>query len=185
MVAHQRHCRSAVLAAHADLSKPDARIGEVRAYGQLAGEEFFNQQQDDPLAFGPYTVQLKALAKQVHAGKARYEGGYYAGFDHCDPAEVEAYTTYGKDYSPARAALSPTIGRNRRHLALPARRHRRRYRDDALVGSGLYVAGGVGGHSNGLIGLATYDGKVVADGIASDFSRTSSAIDPLRTGDQR
>ena len=31
---------------------------------------------------------------------------------------------------------------------------------------GLYVAGGVGGHSNGLIGLATYDGKVVADGVA-------------------
>jgi succinate dehydrogenase/fumarate reductase flavoprotein subunit len=36
---------------------------------------------------------------------------------------------------------------------------------------GLYVAGGVGGHSNGLIGLATYDGKVVADGIVQDFSR--------------
>ena len=62
------------------------------------GEEFFNQQQDDPLAFGPYTVQLKALAKQVHAGKARYDGGYYAGFDHCDAAEVERYTTYGKTY---------------------------------------------------------------------------------------
>ena len=28
-------------------------------------------------------------------------------------------------------------------------------------------AGGLGGHSNGLIGLATYDGKVVADGIAA------------------
>ena len=34
---------------------------------------------------------------------------------------------------------------------------------------GLYVAGGVGGHSNGLIGLATYDGKVVADGVARDL----------------
>ena len=63
-----------------------------------AGEEFFNQQQDDPLAYGPYTVQLKALAKQVHAGKARYDGGYYAGFDHCDPGEVEAYTSYGKGF---------------------------------------------------------------------------------------
>ena len=36
---------------------------------------------------------------------------------------------------------------------------------------GLYVAGGLGGHSNGLIGLATYDGKVVADGIAADLPR--------------
>jgi hypothetical protein len=26
----------------------------------LAGEEFFNQQPDDPSAFGPYTVQLKS-----------------------------------------------------------------------------------------------------------------------------
>jgi len=34
---------------------------------------------------------------------------------------------------------------------------------------GLYVAGGLGGHSNGLIGLATYDGKVVADGVAADL----------------
>ena len=100
------------------------------------GEEFFNQQQDDPLAFGPYTVQLKALAKQVHAGKARYDGGYYAGFDHCDPAEVEAYTTYGKTYRQLGLRLSRTTGRNRRHIALPAGRHRRRYRDDALVGAG-------------------------------------------------
>ena len=30
---------------------------------------------------------------------------------------------------------------------------------------GLYAAGGLGGHSNGLIGLATYDGKVVAEGV--------------------
>jgi succinate dehydrogenase/fumarate reductase flavoprotein subunit len=35
---------------------------------------------------------------------------------------------------------------------------------------GLYIAGGVGGHSNGLIALATFDGKVVADGIVLDFA---------------
>jgi succinate dehydrogenase/fumarate reductase flavoprotein subunit len=35
------------------------------------------------------------------------------------------------------------------------------------------VAGGLGGHSNGLIGLATYDGKVVADGVAADLARLS------------
>ena len=100
------------------------------------GEEFFNQQQDDPLAFGPYTVQLKALAKQVHAGKARYDGGYYAGFDHCDAAEVERYTTYGKTFRQLGLRLSQNTRRNRGHVALPARRHRRRYRDHALLGSG-------------------------------------------------
>lgn len=44
-----------------------------------AGEDFFNQQVDAPIAYGPYTVQLKALARQIRAGKASYEGGYYAG----------------------------------------------------------------------------------------------------------
>jgi succinate dehydrogenase / fumarate reductase, flavoprotein subunit len=33
----------------------------------------------------------------------------------------------------------------------------------------LYVAGGLGGHSNGLIALATYDGKVAAQAIADDL----------------
>ena len=135
------------------------------------GEEFFNQQQDDPLAFGPYTVQLKALAKQVHAGKARYDGGYYAGFDHCDPVEVERYTTYGKTYRQLGLDFPKTL------VETAVTSHYRQGGidvDTATMRSsvpGLYVAGGVGGHSNGLIGLATYDGKVVADGIVQDFSR--------------
>ena len=58
---------------------PNPMLGSEKSARMVnsAGEEFFNQQQDDPLAFGPYTVQLKALAKQVRAGKARYDGGYY------------------------------------------------------------------------------------------------------------
>ena len=55
---------------------PNPMLGSEKSARMVnsAGEEFFNQQKDDPLAFGPYTVQLKALAKQVHAGKARYDG---------------------------------------------------------------------------------------------------------------
>ena len=62
---------------------PNPILGSERSARMVnaANEEFFNQQRDDPMAFGPYTVQLKALAKQVRAGKARYEGGYFAGFD--------------------------------------------------------------------------------------------------------
>jgi succinate dehydrogenase / fumarate reductase, flavoprotein subunit len=133
------------------------------------GEEFFNQQQDDPLAFGPYTVQLKALAKQVRAGKARYDGGYYAGFDHCEPAEVERYTTYGKTYRQLgldfpRELVETAVSAHYRQGGIDV--------DTATMRSsvpGLYVAGGLGGHSNGLIGLATYDGKIVADGVAADL----------------
>jgi len=152
---------------------PNPMLGSEKSARMVnsAGEEFFNQQQDDPLAFGPYTVQLKALAKQVRAGKARYEGGYYAGFDHCDPAEVDSYTTYGKAYRQ----LGLDFPRELVETAVTA--HYRQGGIDVDTASmsssvpGLYVAGGLGGHSNGLIGLATYDGKVVADGVAADLPR--------------
>ena len=135
------------------------------------GEEFFNQQQDDPLAFGPYTVQLKHLVKQVRAGKARYDGGYYSGFDHVDPAEVDAYTTYAKLFKQ----LGLDVRRDLVETAVSAH-----YRQGGLLVDpqtmassvpGLFVAGGVGGHSNGLIALVTYDGKVA--GSPSIFSRES------------
>ena len=148
-----------------------------------AGEEFFNQQQDDPLAFGPYTVQLKALAKQVHAGKARYDGGYYAGFDHCNPAEVETYTTYGKTFRQLGLPFPQQM------IETAVTSHYRQGGIDVDTSTmrssvpGLYVAGGVGGHSNGLIGLATYDGKVVADGVARDFSQLNSTRMPSQEVD--
>ena len=135
------------------------------------GEEFFDQQKDDPLAFGPYTVQLKALAKQVHAGKARYTGGYYAGFDHCSAEEVEAYTSYAKVYRQLGMDFPKTL------IETAVTAHYRQGGIDvdtetmASSVPGLYVAGGLGGHCNGLIALVTYDGKVVADSVAADLGR--------------
>ena len=159
---------------------PNPMLGSEKSARMLnsAGEEFFNQQQDDPLAFGPYTVQLKALVKQVRAGRARYEGGYYAGFDKCDAAEVEKYTTYGKTF---------------RQLGLPFPAHMAEtavsshYRQGGIDVDtntmrssipGLYAAGGVGGHSNGLIGLATYDGRTVAESVARDIADIKAASVP-------
>ncbi len=152
---------------------PNPMLGSEKSARMVnsAGEEFFNQQQDDPLAFGPYTVQLKALAKQVRAGKARYEGGYYAGFDHCDSAEVESYTSYSKAYRQLgldfpRELVETAVSAHYRQGGIDV--------DTTTMRSsvpGLYVAGGLGGHSNGLIGLATYDGRVVADGVAADLPR--------------
>ncbi|HEY6023433.1 MAG TPA: FAD-binding protein [Pseudolabrys sp.] len=156
---------------------PNPMLGSEKSARMVnsMGEEFFNQQNDDPLAFGPYTVQLKALAKQVRAGKARYDGGYYAGFDHCDANEVEAYTTYGKTFRQLGLKFPDQL------VETAVTSHYRQGGidvDTATMRSsipGLYVAGGVGGHSNGLIGLATYDGKVVADGIAADFGELASS----------
>jgi len=151
---------------------PNPMLGSEKSARMVnsAGEEFFNQQQDDPLAFGPYTVQLKALAKQVHAGKARYDGGYFAGFDNCDAEEVDRYTTYGKIYRQLGLEFPKTL------VETAVTSHYRQGGidvDTATMRStvpGLYVAGGAGGHSNGLIALATFDGKVVADGIVADFA---------------
>jgi succinate dehydrogenase flavoprotein subunit len=151
---------------------PNPMLGSEKSARMVnsQGEEFFNQQQDDPLAFGPYTVQLKALAKQVHAGKARYDGGYFAGFDHCDAEEVDRYTTYGKIYRQLGLDFPKTL------VETAVTSHYRQGGidvDTATMRSsvpGLYVAGGVGGHSNGLIALATFDGKVVADAIVKDFA---------------
>ena len=152
---------------------PNPMLGSDKSARMVnsAGEEFFNQQQDDPLAYGPYTVQLKALARQVHAGKARYDGGYFAGFDHCDPREVEAFTTYAKSFHQLGLPFPQAL------LETAVTAHYRQGGIDVDTGTmqssvpGLYVAGGLGGHSNGLIGLATYDGKVAAEGVLAELSR--------------
>ena len=156
---------------------PNPMLGSEKSARMVnsAGEEFFNQQQDDPLAL--WSLHRAAQgAGQTSACRAKRAmmAATYAGFDHCDAAEVEAYTTYGKTFRqlglnfPNNWSKPPSpriIGK----AAIDV--------DTATMRSsvpGLYVAGGVGGHSNGLIGLATYDGKVVADGIVADFAGLDS-----------
>jgi succinate dehydrogenase / fumarate reductase, flavoprotein subunit len=159
---------------------PNPMLGSDKSARMVnsAGEEFFNQQQDDPLAYGPYTVQLKALARQVHAGKARYDGGYYAGFDRCDPQEVEAYTSYGKGFRQLGLRFPEQL------VEAAVTAHYRQGGIDVDVKTmrssvpGLYAAGGLGGHSNGLIGLATYDGKVAAEGAMRDLPQLPPGVLP-------
>ena len=159
---------------------PNPMLGSEKSARMVnsVGESFFNQQEDDPLAYGPYTVQLKALAKQVHAGKARYDGGYYAGFDHCDAREVEEYTSYGKSFRQLGLRFPEQL------VEAAVTAHYRQGGIDVNTKTmrssvpGLYVAGGLGGHSNGLIGLATYDGKVVAEGVIEDLPQLALGVLP-------
>jgi len=162
---------------------PNPMLGSEKSARMVnsVGEEFFNQQEDDPLAYGPYTVQLKALAKQVHAGKARYDGGYYAGFDHCDAREVETFTSYGKTFRQLGLRFPEQL------VEAAVTAHYRQGGIDVDTKTmrssvpGLYVAGGLAGHSNGLIGLATYDGKVVAEGVMEDLPQLALGV--LREAD--
>lgn len=156
---------------------PNPILGSPKSARMInaAGEEFFNQQDDDPMAFGPYTVQLKALVKQVRAGKASYGGGYFAGFNHMNSAELNAFTTYGKPYyqlglDPAKDLLETAVTAHYRQGGV-------RVDTSTMKTSvpGLFVAGGLGGHSNGLIALATFDGKTVAEGVADELGSVSAA----------
>ncbi|MGH6967741.1 MAG: FAD-dependent oxidoreductase [Stellaceae bacterium] len=142
------------------------------------GEVFFDQEADAPAAMGPYTLQLKCLAKQVLAGKARFDGGYYSGFTHVAPAAVAAYT----DYAKAFAALGKSTAADTLETACSAH-----YRQGGIVVDpatmatrvpGLYVAGGVGGHSNGLIAPVTYDGMLAAETVANGLPRLKPAAFP-------
>ena len=150
---------------------PNPMLGSPKSARMVnsQGSEFFNQQRDDPLAYGPYTVQLKALAKEVHAGRARYDGGYFAGFDHCDASEVDAYTTYGKGFRQLGLPFPQTL------VETAVTAHYRQGGIDVDTRTmrsmvpGLYVAGGLAGHSNGLIGLATYDGRTAAEGVLDEL----------------
>ncbi len=88
-----------------------------------------------------------------------------------DPREVDAYTTYGKPFN--QLGIDP----NKRLLETAVSAHYRQggvLVDNTTMRSsvaGLYVAGGLGGHSNGLIALATFDGKTVADGILEGWDK--------------
>ncbi|MDP3761226.1 MAG: FAD-binding protein [Ramlibacter sp.] len=156
---------------------PNPMLGSDKSARMVnaAGEEFFNQQVDAPMAYGPYTVQLKALVRQVRAGKASYEGGYFAGFDHARTSEVDAYTTYAKPFRQLGLDPQDTL------LETAVTAHYRQggvHVDTATMQSsveGLFVAGGLGGHSNGLIALATFDGKTAAEGVAASLDRLPPA----------
>ena len=171
MVAHQRHCRPTVMATHAGLSQPDARLREVGAHDQLVGRRVLQPAAGRSSCFRALYGTAQGATKQVHAGKARYDGGYFAGFDHCDPREVETYTSYGKGFRQ----FGLNFPQDLVEAAVTA--HYRQGGIDVDTKTmrssvpGLYVAGGLSGHSNGLIGLATYDGKTVADNVAADLPR--------------
>jgi len=71
---------------------PNPLVGSAhrsQLYNQ-EGELFYdsNWAQTNPV---PYNLQLRALIKQVKAGKARIDGGYYTSYRHVEPEVLEKY----------------------------------------------------------------------------------------------
>ena len=111
-----------------------------------AGEMFFEQKTHSPGASAPYYEQIRRLAREVMAGKARWDGGYYSGYDHI-PAEItNAYQHQAKVWSK----LGLDIGKDRIECGITWHMRQGGINVDTERMEtnlpGLYIAGGIGCH---------------------------------------
>ena len=130
------------------------------------GEVFFEQKTDAPVALAPYATQFKRLAEQVMKGKARFDGGYYTSYSHIPPEVVKEYNYHAKAFEK----MDLDVGSDQVESAVSWHCRQGGVHVDPHTMEtsvpGLYVAGGIGSHSNGGIGVVTYDGCVAAETIA-------------------
>jgi succinate dehydrogenase/fumarate reductase flavoprotein subunit len=135
------------------------------------GEMFFEQKTHSPGVSAPYFEQIRRLCPQVQAGKARWDGGYYSGYDHI-PAEI---TTKHQHQAQVWRKLGLDVGEDRMECGITW--HMRQgginvdTRSMQTSVPGLYLAGGIGCHYLGSIGAVSFDGKVAAEAAAADDER--------------
>jgi len=151
-------------------TKETARLYNAR------GEVFYEQATHSPGSSAPYVEQMRRLALEVEAGAARWDGGYFSGYDHIPAEVIKTYQHQAKVWSK----LGLDVGRER--LECGVTWHMRQGGievDPQRMQStlpGLYVAGGIGAHYLGGLGPVSYDGKVA--GTAAAESARSSAQPP-------
>lgn len=129
------------------------------------GEVFYEQKTHSPASSAPYVEQARRLALEVQGGRARWDGGYYTGYDHIPPEVIKAYQRQAKVWDK----LGLDVSRHRLECGITWHMRQGGVNVDtsAMRSSvpGLYVAGGVGAHYLGGVGPVSYDGKVA--GIAA------------------
>jgi succinate dehydrogenase/fumarate reductase flavoprotein subunit len=147
---------------------PNPLIGttETARMYNADGEIFFEQKTDAPLALAPYATQLKKLGEQVMKGKARFDGGYTTSYSHIAPEVINEYNYHAKafakmDIDVGGDDVESAVSWHCRQGGVHVDPHTMR-----TSVPGLYLAGGIGSHSNGGIGVVTYDGQVAAETIA-------------------
>ena len=110
----------------------------------------------------PYTMQLKQLAKQILAGKARLDGGYFTSYRHVEPEVLEKYVYQTKFLQ--KVGLDPTrdLVENGTtwHMNVGGVKVDGQSMDSRLPG--LFIAGSVGALVTGGIANVTYDGWLAA-----------------------
>lgn len=144
---------------------PNPLIGteETSRLFNSAGEIFFEQKTHNPTSSAPYVEQIRRLAIEVAAGKARWDGGYYSGYDHIPPDVVNAYQHQAKIWKK----LGLDVGKDRIEcgITLHMRQGGINVSTERMQTSlpGLFAAGGIASHYLGGVGPVSYDGKVAGE----------------------
>lgn len=126
------------------------------------GEMFYdsNWMGDNPV---PYIMQLKALAQQVMAGKARFDGGYFTNYTHLEPKVLDEYFYQSQFYNEI--GLDPKV--DMWENAITWHMNVGGVNVDGMTMEsgvpGLLIAGSVGGLVTGGIPNVMFDGRIAAE----------------------
>ncbi len=159
---------------------PNPLIGtdETSRIYNSVGEVFFEQKTHNPTSSAPYVEQIRRLALQVKAGKARWDGGYYSGYDHIPPAVITAHQHQAKIWRK----LGLDVGKDRIEcgITLHMRQGGINVNTERMETSlpGLLAAGGIASHYLGGVGPVSYDGKIAGEAAAAAALITERAETP-------
>jgi len=142
------------------------------------GEMFFEQKTHNPGTSAPYIHQLRLLAQQVKAGKARWDGGYYSGFTHIPADTVLKYQHQAKIWGK----LGLDVGKDLLECGITwhMRQGGINVSTERMESNlpGLFIAGGLGAHYLGGVGPSSYDGKVAGESAAALAAESSKPAMP-------
>jgi succinate dehydrogenase / fumarate reductase flavoprotein subunit len=134
-----------------------------------SGQEYMRI--EDYAVHMPYVIQLKKLYEQVRAGAARWDSGSFANYRLVEPQALEEHQYHWEFYR--KLGLSMATDR----LECGATWHmtgggiRADTKTMQTSVPGLYIAGGIGGHTLGSLSFATYDGELAGAHAASAAAR--------------
>ncbi|MBI2203321.1 MAG: FAD-binding protein [Candidatus Rokubacteria bacterium] len=132
------------------------------------GDVFYEQKTHSPGSSAPYVEQARRLALEVQKGLARWDGGYFSGYDHIPADVVRTYQHQAKVWQK----LGLDVGRDRLECGITWHMRQGGLNVDAATMRaslpGLYLAGGIGCHYLGGVGPVSYDGKVAGTCAADE-----------------
>lgn len=140
------------------------------------GEMFYEQKTHSPASSAPYVEQIRRLATEVIAGRARWDGGYFSGYDHIPASTIKAHQHQAKVWS--KLGLDVATDRIECGITWHMRQGGINVNTENMETNlpGLYAAGGIAAHYLGGVGPVSYDGKVA--GCAAAEAALASSTQP-------